>query len=151
MMDVNRIPTCPLSFLEPGGRRTMTDPKLQLSVLPDLYAVCKLPSNAPIPEWATSAAFTSITRTGDELSIVCEQSLVPEGVRYECGWRCLRVRGMLDFSMIGVVKALVTPLADVCVSVFVVSTFDTDYLLVKMHDLEKGVAALRASGHEIQE
>jgi hypothetical protein len=97
-----------------------------------------------------TGTFFSITRTADELSVVCQQSLVPDDIRCERDWRCLRVAGTMAFSMVGVVAALVTALAEAGVSVFVVSTFDTDYLLVKEHDLEKAVAALRAAGHEVQ-
>jgi hypothetical protein len=92
----------------------------------------------------------SITRAADELSVVCPQNLVPDGVRCERGWRCLRVAGTLDFSMIGVVASLVAPLAKAGVSVFVVSTFDTDYLLMKECDLERASATLRATGHQVK-
>src|SRR5690348_9325055 len=119
---------------------SMTMHKLELILLPDLYAVCRLDKDASIP--ASSGGFLSITRTADELSVVCPQDLVPDGVRCERGWRGLRVAGTMNFTMIGVVASLVTPLAEAFVSVFVVSTFDTDYLLVKEHDLASALAAL---------
>jgi len=128
----------------------MAEHKLQLIVLPDLYTICRLDKDVPVPEWASSGAFLSITRTCDELSIVCQEWLVPEGVRCERGWRCLGVAGTMDFSMIGVVASLVTPLAEAGVSVFVVSTYDSDYLLVKADDLERASAALRAAGHTVR-
>ena len=104
-------------------------------------AVCKLDKDAPVPAWASSGTFFSITRTADELSVVCQQSLVPDGVRCERDWRCLLVAGTMEFSMIGVVASLVTPLAEAGISVFVISTFDTDYMLVKEVDLERALAA----------
>lgn len=123
--------------------------RLTLMLLPDTFALCKLDADDAVPAWASSGDFLSITRTADELSVVCPQSIVPDGVRCERGWRCLRVAGTMDFSMIGVVASLVTPLAEAGISVFVVSTFDTDYLLVKADDLARATAALRAAGHDV--
>ena len=122
---------------------------LILRRLPGQFAVYQLEPTAPLPGWAAVGEFFSITRTADELSIVCNQSLVSDGVRCEKGWRCLRVAGTMDFSMIGVVASLATLLSEAGVSVFVVSTFDTDYLLVKESDLERAAAALRAAGHQV--
>jgi hypothetical protein len=123
--------------------------QLALTLLPDTFAVCRLDHDALVPAWASSGTFFSITRTADELSVVCSQSLVPDGVRCERGWRCLRVAGTMDFSMIGVVASLVTPLAEAGISVFVISTFDTDYLLVKENDLQRAKATLRSAGHTV--
>jgi hypothetical protein len=128
----------------------MAGHKLQLDVLPDLFAVCRLDRNTPVPTWASSADFFSITRDTDELSIVCPQELVPDGVRSERGWRCLRVAGTLEFSMVGVLASLVVPLAQAAISVFAISTHDTDFLLVKETDLEAAMSALRAAGHEVR-
>lgn len=124
--------------------------QLALTILPDTFAVCRLGADGAVPSWATAAQFFSITRTADELSIVCPQHLVPDGIRCERDWRCLRVIGSMDFSMIGVVSSLVTPLAEAGISVFVLSTFDTDYLLVKKSDQQRAVAALRAAGHAVE-
>ncbi len=127
----------------------MSNHKLHLVPLPDLLAVCRLDCNSPIPPWTISAPFFSITRTADELSVVCPQDLIPDGVRCERGWRCLRVAGTMDFSMIGVVASLVEPLAHAGISVFVISTFETDYLLVKESNFEAALSALRSAGHEV--
>jgi hypothetical protein len=123
--------------------------QLRLTSLPDLFVICRLAKDVPVPSWASSGKFFSITRTADELSVVCPQSVLPAGVQCERGWRCLRVAGSMDFSMIGVVASLVMPLAEAGISVFVVSTFDTDYLLVRAVDLEKALAALRTAGHAV--
>ena len=112
--------------------------------------MCRLEPGAPIPAWATAGDFFSIIRTADELSVVCRQDAVPEGIPCEWGWRCLRVAGAIPFSVVGVLASLTAPLAEAGISVFAISTFDTDYLLVKAEDLERAVDALRGQGHTIQ-
>jgi hypothetical protein len=112
------------------------------------FAVCRLASDAPLPAWA-AGPLVSITRTPDELSIVCRREDVPDDVRCEPGWRCLRVAGLLEFALVGVLAGLLPPLADAGIPVFVVSTFDTDYLLVKEDRLEAAVAVLRGAGHRV--
>jgi hypothetical protein len=114
------------------------------------FAVCRLAADAPVPAWAAGGPFASITRTADELSVVCRQEAVPDGVTCERGWRCLRVAGVIDFAAVGVLAALVVPLAGAGISVFAVSTFDTDYLLVKEHDLPRAVEVLRRAGHAVR-
>jgi hypothetical protein len=123
--------------------------QLHLTPLPGTYAVCRLAPDEPLPEWATRGDFITITRTGGELSVVCPEGAVPEGVRREAGWRCLGVVGTLDFSLVGVLASLVVPLAEAGVSVFAVSTFDTDYLLVRETDLGRATIALRDAGHTV--
>jgi uncharacterized protein len=115
------------------------------------FAVCRLAADAPLPAWAAAGSFVSITRTPDELSIVCRHEDVPDGVRCEPGWRCLRVAGTLDFTLVGVLVSLLAPLADAGIPVFVVSTFDTDYLLIKEDRLDAAVAILRGAGHGVDD
>jgi hypothetical protein len=122
---------------------------LTLIVLPGSYAVCRLPAEASFPAWA-AGEFVSVTRTDAELSVVCREDAPPAGVRCERGWRRLRVAGALDFSLVGVLAALVVPLAEARASVFAISTFDTDYVLVRQGDLARATEALRAAGHSIQ-
>jgi len=122
---------------------------LTLNLLPDTLAVCRLSPDAAIPDWALASDFYSITRTADELSIVCHQRDVPDDVQREGDWRCLKVQGPLDFSMTGVMASLATPLAAAGISLFVISTFDTDYLLVKQDTLQATIAALGRAGHSI--
>lgn len=121
--------------------------KLTLVPLSRLFAICRLDADAPVPSWASSMELVSITRTGDELSIVCPQDLVPEGVQCNRGWRCFRVAGTIEFSATGILACLAAPLADANISVFAVSTFDTDYLLVKEDRCDAAVSALRRAGH----
>jgi hypothetical protein len=123
--------------------------RLNLTVVDGIFAVCRLGAEAPIPSWATAGSFFSITRTADELSVVCGQDAVPEGVVGERGWRCLRVAGTMPFSVVGVLASLAAPLAEAGISVFAVSTFDTDYLLVKEKDLTAALDTLRRQGHAV--
>ena len=115
-----------------------------LRVLPGRYAICRLE-----PQEALPSSFFSVTRTADELSVVCVEERAPAGVQCELGWRILQVAGPLEFSLTGVLVAIATPLAEAGVSIFAISTFDTDYVLVKEDDLVKAVDALRAAGHRV--
>ena len=122
----------------------------KLSLLPETMAISRLPKGAPLPPWALIGSFFSVTRTAEELSVVCPQINVPEGITRDEGWRVLKVEGPLDLSMAGILVRLITPLAKEGISVFAVSTYDTDYLLVKEHHLKKAVQILSEEGHEIQ-
>jgi hypothetical protein len=114
-----------------------------------IFAVCKLTPETPIPSWTTAGDFFTISRTADELSVVCREDAVPEGIAAERGWRCFRVGGTMPFSVVGVIASLTAPLAEAGISVFAISTFDTDYLLVKEKDLSGAVETLRAKGHNV--
>ena len=122
---------------------------LHLEILPWVLAVCRLDADASLPDWAPADTFLSIARTSDELSVVCLEEAVPPEVRCEKGWRCLRVEGPLEFSEVGILASLTAVLAAAGVSLFAISTFDTDYLLVKDEDLEQAVTALHETGHQI--
>jgi hypothetical protein len=123
--------------------------RLELTLLAERFAISRLAADAPIPDWATQGPFFSVTRTGVELSVVTEVSLVPVGVQSQAGWRVLRVHGPFVLSEIGVLSALATPLAEAKISLFAVSTFDTDYLLVASETLSAAIAALERAGHTI--
>jgi hypothetical protein len=112
--------------------------------------VCKLPPGSAVPAWATAGDVFSVTRTGDELSVVCREEAVPAGTHAEVGWRGLRVAGAMPFTLVGVLAALTSPVAAAGVGVFAVSTFDTDYLFVKETDFPVAVAALRGAGHSVE-
>ena len=118
-------------------------------LLESRYAVCKLPPDAALPSWARGA-FVSLTRTPEELSVVCLENAVSKEVQREEGWRLLKVAGPLLFSQIGILAALTAPLAEAGVSIFVISTFNTDYLLVKDARLTEAISALEAAGHSLE-
>jgi hypothetical protein len=118
-----------------------------LSTFPQRLAVCRLSASAPLPSWVRGE-FTSVTRTPDELSVICDEDAVPGDVQAERGWRMLRVQGPIPFDMTGVAAALVTPLAQAGISVFLLATYDTDYLLLKEDVFERGLELLRAT-HDV--
>jgi hypothetical protein len=127
----------------------MAGRKLTLSVLGDSYAICKLSPGERVPDPVDGGEFWSVTKTREELSIVCAEGDIPEAVSSDKGWCCLKVHGPLDFSLTGVLVTLARPLAEAGVSVFVISTYDTDYLLVKEERLDLALAVLAESGHEV--
>ena len=114
---------------------------MTLARVPGRFAVARLPPEAPIPPWATGT-LTSITRTPDELSIVCDEEAVPNGVYAVRDFACIRVLGTIDFGVVGVLASMTHALAEAAVSVFVVSSFDTDYLLVRTNDYARAQKAL---------
>jgi hypothetical protein len=122
---------------------------LTLEVVPGTYAVCRLGADEAVPPWAEPGSFLSVTRTTAELSIVCSQEAVPATAAAERGWRCLRVVGPLGFGVTGILASLAGPLASSGVSIFVVSTYDTDYVLVQDRDLERAMDALVRAGHRV--
>ena len=125
---------------------------LTLSVLRGRLAVCRLAPLHPgesLPVWASVGDIYSITQTAEELSVVCDEDAVPKGVTSELGWRCLKAHGPFDFSMVGVLASLTGPLAAAGISIFALSTYDTDYLLVKDEDLEGAIEVLLQQGHAV--
>lgn len=123
---------------------------LPLQLLPDTLAICRLPPEAAIPDWAANAgAFVTITRTPEELSITTLQSAVPPTVASERDYRAFRVRGTLPPNLVGIFLSMAEPLARAGLGIFAISTFDTDYVLVKARDLQAAIDALRAAGHDV--
>ncbi len=122
---------------------------MKLELQPQRFAVAKLPPAEKIPTWAETGAFSSISRNSDELSIVCEEMLLPKNIPAEKGWRLLKVRGPLDFGLIGVLESIARPLAKAQISIFTVSTFETDYVLVKETVLTKALEVLQQAGWEV--
>ena len=122
---------------------------MQLRALPDSYAIVRLEPGSELPDWVDAGPFRSVTRTDHEVSVVCCDRDVPEGESAERGWRVLEVRGPLDFSLTGIAASLVVPLARAEIPLFVISTFETDYVLVRGRDLDDAVEALELGGHEV--
>ena len=124
---------------------------VRLTVTEARLAVCRLPAGSDVPGWADAAGdFLSITRTADELSIVCASDTIPADVPQEGPWRAFKVQGPLVMTLIGVVAAIANPLRDAGIAIFAISTFDTDYVLVHEPDFDAAVAALTAAGHAIE-
>lgn len=124
--------------------------QLTITVHPDRYAICRLEAGAPLPAWAGGGDFLSVTRTAQELSVVCTDSMVPESAHAERSRRLLQIEGTLAFTLIGVLASVAAPLAAAEISVFAVSTYDTDYLLVSEKDLPRAEEVLEAAGHTIR-
>jgi uncharacterized protein len=124
----------------------MRPAELHLDILPHRLAVCRLPPEQPVPAWIDRLPFWSMTRTADELSVVVPEEAASPGWRQETGWRVLKVRGPLEFTLVGVMAQLTVAIAAAGVSLFAMSTFDTDYLLVRDEDLARATAALSRAG-----
>lgn len=122
---------------------------LTMKLLDEKYGVCRLDAIEDTPDWAVKGEFYSITKTSDELSIVCCEENIPSGIEFEKDWRILKVLGPLDFSLIGILSSISGVLAKQSISVFVISTFDTDYILIKEKDLDKSIDSLLEEGYNI--
>src|SRR5437773_10113894 len=122
---------------------------LTLAVLPDRYAICRLDPKTPVPEWAIGDDFVSISRTRDELSIVCPERNLPQEASCSRGWRYLQCEGPLDYTLTGIIASLAEPLADAGVSIFPLATHDTDYILIKERQLDLAIQALISYGHAV--
>jgi hypothetical protein len=122
--------------------------QLTLLVLDGIFAVCKLDPNVQIPE-QDFQNFFSVTRTPKEISIVCLSAFVPNGAQCSEDWRCFQIEGVFDFSTTGILSSVLEPLAKANIGIFAISTYDTDYILVKQNDLEKATQVLSNEGHRI--
>ncbi|MCU0231173.1 MAG: ACT domain-containing protein [Acidobacteria bacterium] len=123
--------------------------RLTLTLLPDRYAVCRFPPEAGLPAGWEGGPFASVTRTADELSVVCREAAAPAGARVEPGWRAFKFEGPFAFETTGILASVAGPLAEAGVGIFAVSTFDTDYVLVRAAQLEPAVRSLAAAGHHL--
>ena len=122
--------------------------QLKFRQLAGAFAVCRLPADAPMPESIEADSFISITRTSEELSIVCGMDHAPENAKCESPWTCFKLEGPFPFNLTGVLASFLDPLAKAGISIFAVSTFDTDYVLVKEESVPAALKALRDAGHE---
>ncbi|WP_071395089.1 ACT domain-containing protein [Bacillus tuaregi] len=122
---------------------------MNLVILDTIFSVVKLPPTEEIPSWAGKGEFTSITRTNEELSIVCPTSNIPNSllIDVEHDWKYIKVEGILEFGLTGILSSLANPLAENNISIFAISTFNTDYLLIKVHSIEKAKLVLENAGH----
>lgn len=128
-----------------------TDRILAISVLGERFSICRLEAGVAVPAWATGSSFVSVTRTEEELSVVCPEEVVPVDVAQERGWRALKLEGPFEFSIVGILASIAAPLAEAGVAIFALSTFDTDYVLIKGEQLETAVSILRGQGYEFRD
>jgi hypothetical protein len=123
--------------------------KLELELLSELFAIARFDPEAAVPAWAHSSTLVSITRTPEELSVVCREDVVPPSLEAKRGFRCFAVRDPLHFSDTGILESLASPLAAAGISIFAISTNNTDYLLVAADSLGRAVLALTEAGHVV--
>ena len=122
---------------------------LTMKLLEEKFAVCRLDKNCDVPKWTENNSFYSVTRTMDELSIVCFEKDVPIDIKYEKNWRILKIEGPLDFSLIGIISKISSILAEEKISIFALSTFDTDYILVKENNIKDTIKVLEKNNYRI--
>ena len=123
---------------------------MNFTLLPDTFAIVRMPPADPIPGWAEGGPFVSMTRTQSELSIVCRERSVPAGAHADRGWQCLRVEGPIPLKTVGIAAEFTSVLAKADVSVIPIGTYETDYVLVKGDRIEIAIDALRAAGHSVR-
>ena len=131
---------------EPARRKRA---RLKYRWLPGQYAIVKLAPDAPVPDWATRGEFTSISRSPDELSIVCPADNLPSNVNSPHHWVCFKLEGPFPFELTGILLSCIEPLSDNGVPIFAISTFDTDYVLVQEERMGGVTDRLREAGHEL--
>jgi uncharacterized protein len=122
---------------------------LKFRRLPATFAICRLAPDAPIPASIATASFVSVTRTAEELSIVCPVDQVPQNAQCESPWTCFKLEGPFPFSLTGVLASFINPLAQGGIPIFAISTFDTDYVLVKEELAASSLKTLQDAGHQL--
>jgi hypothetical protein len=127
----------------------MVNRTLRFSLVSGKFAVCRLLPGTQVPDWAWTSPFSSVTRTLEELSIVCALESVPANLRAATGWACLKIEGPFSFSEVGVLASFIAPLAAKGIGIFAISTFDTDYVLVEEVHAENAMQTLLEAGHEL--
>jgi len=123
--------------------------ELKFSFVPGAFAICKLPASAPIPDWALTGPFISVTRTVEELSIVCHADNLPRDVNAESHWICFKLQGPFAFSQTGILASFIAPLSAKAIPIFAISTFDTDYVLTKEEFAGFALQTLQQAGHQL--
>lgn len=123
--------------------------KLKFRWLTGPYAIVRLAPDSPVPDWATKGEFTSITRSADELSIVCPADNLPRDVDSPHHWICLKLEGPFPFELTGVLLSFIEPLSRNDIPIFAISTYDTDYVLIQEDHAGNAMDILREAGHEL--
>jgi uncharacterized protein len=127
----------------------MTIHPLTLFLLPETFAICRLAPGTPLPDWVQTNAFFSLTNTSEEVSLVCPQESLPSDVNADRDWRCFKLQGPIPFSLTGILNSITAPLAQASLGIFAISTYDTDYVLVKQEVVPQALSALTDAGHTI--
>jgi hypothetical protein len=127
----------------------MTIHPLTLFLVPQTFAICQFAPGTPFPEWVQTNSFFSVTSTSEELSLVCLMESLPSDVDADRDWRCFKLQGPIPFSLTGILNSLTMPLAQANLGIFAISTYDTDYVLVKQEVLPQALSALTEAGHTI--
>jgi uncharacterized protein len=122
---------------------------LKFSRLLGSYAVCQFSADAPLPDWLPTSGFISVTRTSEELSIVCPDHSTPAHLKADLGWVCLKLEGPFSFSLTGILSSFIAPLSDNAIPIFAISTYDTDYVLIKQGFADAGLDVLAKAGHTL--
>lgn len=125
----------------------MDFPELRFCVLPGRYAICSFPPDATLPDWVDSSSFFSVTKTHKEITVVCEENQVPGEYKKSENWKCIKVEGSFDFDTVGILAGISGPLAQSKISLYVISTFETDYVLIHAKNINRAVSCLEKSGH----
>jgi len=123
--------------------------RLKFRRLREAYAILRLEPDAAVPEWASQGEFSSISRSADELSIVCPGRNIPSSIPVPLRWMCLKLEGPFPFSLTGILLSFIQPLSDNAIPIFAVSTYDTDYVFIQEEFSQKALAILREAGHEL--
>ena len=123
-----------------------------LIVLKNVYSICRFDTNSPVPEWVSRSDFYSITKSRDELSVVCNQAVIEPDEKFllDKDWRCFKIDSILDLSLTGIIAGISVVLKDSKIPIFSISTYNTDYILVKKHDLERAIVSLRKNGYKVR-
>ena len=125
----------------------MQETKLKIKLLKEEFSICKVDDLSQV---SLTDEFVFISKTDEEISLVCKYNSVPSNTTVcNDGWRAFRLEGELDFSLTGILSKLSSLLAEKQISIFAISTYNTDYILVKIYDLEKAIAVLQYRGYEI--
>ncbi len=123
---------------------------LTLDLLEGNFVICRLPPSSSLPSWAFTGPFISITKTNDELSIITiDDNRLPKDIQCERNWKCFKLKGSFPFDMTGVLSSILNPLANADVGILAVSTFDTDYVMIKEKNLQIAIDVLKQNGHKV--
>jgi uncharacterized protein len=131
------------------NQERMVITKQRISILQDIFAICRFEKDDEIPHWALKDRFVTITRTDEELSILAPIRSIPNHLVYDGDWKCLKVEGPLELTLSGILASLIGPLAKAGIAVLAIATYDTDYFLIKQDRLELAVQILLDEGHHI--